>query len=146
MFALVRLFLGNDSVNIISMLETGTTYLIHPDVSSEQLDQLFAGSWPNLAKVLQKSLTYVCAYQDGRLIGFVNVAWDGDSHAFLLDPTVHPEFRRRGIGSELVRLASAAARDANVEWIHVDFEPYLADFYSKCGFVPTSAGLIRLRD
>ena len=127
------------------MLETGITYLVKPDVSSEQLDQLFAANWPNLAKVLQKSLTYVCAYSDRRLIGFVNGAWDGDSHAFLLDPTVQPEFRRRGIGSELVRRAAQAARDTNVEWIHVDFEPYLADFYNKCGFVPTHAGLIRLR-
>ncbi len=128
------------------MLEKGITYLVKPDVSSEQLDQLFAGNWPNLAKVLQKSLTHICAYSDRRLIGFVNIAWDGDSHAFLLDPTVQPEFRRRGIGSELVRRATEAARDANVEWIHVDFEPYLADFYTKCGFVPTHAGLIRLRD
>ena len=128
-----------------SMIDEEITYLIRPEVDSEQLDQLFPGNGFTVSKVLQKSLTYVCAYHDRRLVGFVNIAWDGGIHAFLLDPTVNPELRRRGIGSELVRLATAATRDANVEWIHVDFEPYLADFYANCGFVPTRAGLIRLR-
>ena len=72
------------------------------------------------------------------------VAWDGRQHAFLLEPTVHPDRRRRGIGRELVRRAEAAAREAGCEWLHVDYEPALAPFYEACGFKPTPAGLIRL--
>ena len=38
------------------------------------------------------SLGWICARQgDGSLIGFVNVAWDGGDHAFLLDPKVPPD-------------------------------------------------------
>jgi hypothetical protein len=33
-----------------------------------------------------------------------------------------------------------------VEWLHVDFEPHLDEFYHKCGFKETRAGLIRLND
>ena len=44
--------------------------------------------------MLARSLTYVAAYDTvgggEQLVGFVNVAWDGGIHAFLLDTTVHP--------------------------------------------------------
>ena len=82
----------------------------------------------------------------GALIGFVNVAWDGGDHAFLIDTKVRPDRQRRGIGTELVRIAVAQAAQAGCEWIHVDFDDHLAPFYhGACGFVETPAGLIRLR-
>jgi lincosamide nucleotidyltransferase len=37
-----------------------------------------------------------------------------------------------------------AALKRGVEWLHVDYEPHLADFYRACGFRPTKAGLIHL--
>jgi GNAT superfamily N-acetyltransferase len=61
------------------------------------------------------------------------------------DPTVHPDYRRRGIGLELVRRAVSVATVRGVEWVHVDFVPELRGFYEKAGFVPTLAGLIRVR-
>ena len=79
-----------------------------------------------------------------RLVGFINVATDGGAHAFLLDPTVDPEYRRRGIGQSLVERAIAAARGPNCEWVHVDYEPNLAAFYARAGFRPTEAGLLHL--
>ena len=79
------------------------------------------------------------------LVGFANVAWDGGDHAFLLDPAVRSDFRRQGIGSELVRLARDLAKSNGAEWLHVDYEPHLEGFYSKCGFTRTSAGLINLQ-
>jgi GNAT superfamily N-acetyltransferase len=76
----------------------------------------------------------------------VNVATDGGELAFLLDTTVHPDFRRRGIGTQLVCRASELARRHGATWLHVDFEPVLSGFYFKsCGFQATAAGLIRLR-
>ena len=83
---------------------------------------------------------------DGRLVGFVNVAWDGGDHAFLLDTKTDPSLQRTGIGTEVVRLAAAHATEAGCEWLHVDYEPHLATFYEQaCGFRPTAAGLIHLR-
>jgi GNAT superfamily N-acetyltransferase len=124
-------------------------YRLSPLVSNDDLNRLFGVSWPNhspsdFQKVLQRSLAYVCAYDGDDLVGFVYLAWDGGAHAFLLDPTVDPAFRRRGIGRRLVEKAVAVARSRGLEWVHVDYEPELEGFYRGCGFRPTLAGLIRL--
>lgn len=124
-------------------------YRVDPPVTSWELDQLFGESWCGHEQrdwdpVLKRSLVYVCAYRDGSLVGFVNVAWDGGVHGFVLDTTVHPEMRRRGIGRRLVLRAAAEAKARNLEWLHVDFESHLREFYNLCGFKPTDAGLLRL--
>ena len=91
------------------------------------------------------SLGWVTARDDGRLVGFVNVAWDGSAHAFLVDTVVTPECRRRGIGTELVRRAAHGARSAGCAWLHVDFEETLRPFYvGSSGFRTTPAGLMAL--
>ena len=101
-------------------------------------------------RVRSHSLGWVTAHlADGTPVGFVNVAWDGGDHAFLLDPKVHPEHQRRGIGTELVKLAALHAKQAGCEWMEADFEDEerLARFYfDACGFRPTHAGLIHLHD
>jgi ribosomal protein S18 acetylase RimI-like enzyme len=124
-------------------------YLLDAPVTSRQLNDLFAVSWEghersNFEPILERSLCYVCAYRGDELIGFVNLAWDGGSHAFVLDTTVHPNFRRRGVGRRLVTLAVEAARERGAEWVHVDFGPHLRGFYIACGFRSTEAGLLRL--
>ena len=129
--------------------EPEITYRIRPDVACDPLNALFDLAWPrhvrtDFGAVLAHSLTFACAYQGASLVGFVRLAWDGGRHVFVLDPTVHPEFRRRGIGRELVRRSVEVAAEQGIEWVHVDFEPALRDFYDACGFRPTEAGLIRL--
>ncbi|MFH8562034.1 GNAT family N-acetyltransferase [Streptomyces sp. NPDC017988] len=97
-------------------------------------------------QVHRHSLGWVCAREDGRLVGFVNVAWDGGVHAFALDTMVAQDIRKTGVGTELVTTAAQGARAANCEWLHVDFEEHLRPFYfGACGFRPTDAGLIALR-
>jgi len=102
-----------------------------------------AGWWD---RVRPHSLGWVVARaEDGSIVGFVNVAWDGGDHAFLLDPKTRGELQRQGIGTRLVSLAAEHAKDAGCEWLHVDFEPELEPFYLEaCGFRPTPAGLIHL--
>jgi GNAT superfamily N-acetyltransferase len=97
------------------------------------------------AQVERHSLGWVCARDGGDLAGFVNVAWDGGAHAFILDTMVAAGMRRRGIGAGLVALAIQEARRAGCEWLHVDFEEHLRPFYlGGCGFTPSAAGLIAL--
>ncbi|CCH33875.1 GNAT family N-acetyltransferase [Actinosynnema sp. NPDC047251] len=98
------------------------------------------------AQVNRHSLGWVCARQDDELVGFVNVAWDGACHAFVLDTLVTSAVRRRGVGRQLIVHATEHARAAGCEWLHVDFDPHLRPFYfDSCGFRPTDAGLIALR-
>src|SRR5215216_2394720 len=126
------------------------TYAVNPPVTNDDLNVLFEASWEgfearDFEPVLSRSLAYVCAFQGDWLVGFVNLAWDGGIHAFLLDTTVHPDVQRQGIATSLVRRAADLARERGAEWLHVDFEPHLEDFYRGCGFRPTGAGLIELK-
>lgn len=122
---------------------------IDPFPSNTELNELWRVAWGehtsrDFAPILPRSLAHVGAYDGERLVGFVNVAWDGGIHAFILDTCVHPAFRRRGIGKLLVREARKIAGERGARWLHVDYDLSLEKFYAACGFQPTSAGLIRL--
>jgi GNAT superfamily N-acetyltransferase len=93
------------------------------------------------------SLGWVVARDDGaRLVGFVNVLWDGLVHAWIQDVMVATDARGHDIGTRLVHEARTHATAAGCEWLHVDFEDDLRPFYfDVCGFTPTNAGLIALR-
>ncbi|UCM88564.1 GNAT family N-acetyltransferase [Streptomyces marincola] len=115
------------------------------------------------ARVERHSLGWVCARPRGDggradgggtdgagtgappLIGFCNVAWDGGTHAFLLDVVVTAASRRTGVATALVAAAADGARAAGCTWLHVDFEEHLRPFYlDACGLRPTPAGLLAL--
>jgi GNAT superfamily N-acetyltransferase len=96
------------------------------------------------AQVTGHSLGWVCAREGPALVGFVNVAWDGAAHAFILDTVVAARVQRQGAGSRLVALAADEARNAGCQWLHADFEDQLRPFYRNCGFPATAAGLMRL--
>jgi ribosomal protein S18 acetylase RimI-like enzyme len=104
-----------------------------------------AGWWD---RVRPHSLGWVVSrLADQRVAGFVNVAWDGGDHAFLLDTKVRASLQRRGIGTALVAVAVEHSRAAGCEWLHVDWvEPLTAFYMAACGFRPTAAGLIHLRE
>ena len=126
------------------MNEAEIIYCLNPPLKNDELNILFANQEPtNYHPILERSLSYVCAFRGDHLIGFVNLAWDGGIHAFILDTIVHPEFRHRGIGINLVNRAAEVAQKRGMEWLHVDFEPHLQSFYDKCGFRNTNAGLIK---
>jgi GNAT superfamily N-acetyltransferase len=122
---------------------------VRPVLTDDDLNELFSASWPghrltSFATMPARSLTWIAARRESRLVGFVNVVGDGGAHAFILDTTVHPDERRRGLGVQLVRAAADEARACGAQWLHVDYEPHLESFYAQCGFRPTAAGLMRL--
>lgn len=129
-------------------------YLVKGPIDNHQLSALYGEEhnpttdWDWAGQIQTHSLTWITARHRGRLVGFVNVAWDGGVHAFLLDTVVEERFRHKGIGTRLVQEAiSEVARHPRLEWIHVDSsEELMSDFYSPAGFFPTSAGLVWLPD
>ena len=122
-----------------------------PALGNDALDSSTTSARPvghstrDFQPILARSLVTIAAYAGARLVGFVNVAWDGGVHGFILDTTVHRDFQRRGLGSRLLREAERAARARGLEWLHVDFAPELEPFYRAAGYVDTAAGLLRLR-
>jgi GNAT superfamily N-acetyltransferase len=98
-----------------------------------------------LGQVERHSLGWVTARRGGQLIGWVNVAWDGAGHAFILDTLVAGNARGQGIATRLVTVATDHARASGCEWLHVDFDAELEHFYfDACGFTSTPAGVISL--
>jgi hypothetical protein len=75
----------------------------------------------------------------------VNVVWDGLVHAWIQDTMVATNRRTFGIGKKVIEIARDQSAQAGCEWLHVDFDDRLRDFYiGACGFTLTSAGLIHL--
>lgn len=97
-------------------------------------------------RIREHSLGWVTARTEvGQLVGFVNVAWDGGDHAFLIDTKTRPTHQRQGLATAVVERAIAEAQAAGCEWLFVDFEPALTAFYiDACGFRSTPAGLVHL--
>lgn len=125
--------------------ENAEVHVLHAEAFDTPVFDEAEWNWRQL--VAAHSLGWVVARDGERLVGFVNVLWDGLVHAWIQDTMVAARARGRGIGTELVAVATAAARDAGCEWLHVDFEEHLRDFYlGACGFQPTSAGLIPLQE
>ncbi len=123
---------GNDEMNALHAEAFGTRVFDESE-----------WNWRDL--VSTHSLGWVLARDDEVLVGFVNVPWDGFVHAWIQDTMVAASARGRGVGTRLVALATDGARAAGCEWLHVDFDDHLRDFYfTACGFRPTNAGLIAL--
>ena len=125
------------------------SFEVSPVVSSDALNELFASAWEEHSTtdfdvLLERSQFYICAFDKDVLVGFVKFIGDGGMHGFLLDTTVHAEYQKQGIGQELVRRCLKVAKEQNISWVHVDYEAHLENFYTKCGFRPTKAGLVNL--
>jgi GNAT superfamily N-acetyltransferase len=123
-----------------------------PAVDDAELSALHAAAFGNgfrlqpwTNRLARHSLTWVGAFDEGRMVGFANVAWDGGVHAFLLDVVVEPRRQGEGIGAAVVAEAARLAGAAGCEWLHVDFVPEHAAFYlDRCGFTRTDAGVAKL--
>lgn len=122
------------------------------DFDNEELNALHAEAFAHsileidwTSQLKAHSLGWVTARDAGQLVGFVNVAWDGGIHAFILDTIVSASRRRQGIGTRLVAIAATEARAAGCGWLHVDFDEEHRPFYLvACGFEPAPAGLMAL--
>ena len=125
------------------------TTQISPELTNEQMNTLFSSAWPShkprdFRPLLERSLAYVATFDQSTLVGFVNIAWDGGVHGFILDTTVHADYQRQGIGLMLLKEAKRIAEQHNLEWLHVDFLPEYESFYRKAGYRPTLAGLLEI--
>lgn len=123
------------------------TYGERAELEPAELQDLFARAWTGGPKrgydeVLARSFSWISAHDEDRLVGFVNIAWDGGVHFFMLDTTVHPGYQRRGIGATLVRRAIAACSGRG-EWLHVDSDDELMTrLYLPAGFTSANAGIV----
>ena len=139
---------------MLGSMNESTELRVRFSVQDEELSDLHARAFGNpmgevipwASRLSQHSLTWIGAFDGETLTGFVHACWDGGLHAFLLDTVVDPTYQRRGLGQALVQALIEQVKESSCEWLHVDYEPHLSDFYIKaCGFSTTSAGLLQLQ-
>ena len=106
------------------------------DVDIFQLARLFEqAGWHDrsrdtgrLAKLVSGSLFVVSAWHGDRLVGFARAISDGVSHAYVSDVAVREDYRRRGIGRELLRRLVSGRDDISfVLHARADLEAFCAE-------------------
>ena len=103
---------------------------------SEEAYWVLGRSRETIERLVRESTKVVAAYDGDRLVGFCRVISDGSSVAWLGDAFVLTEYRRRGIGEELVREAVEDPRFRDLQWYLGTRDAH--DLYAKFGFVPAN--------
>ena len=69
-----------------------------------------------------------------RIVGCARAISDGVSDAYIQDVTVNRNYRKQGIGGELVRRVAAALQTRGIDWIALVGQPGTEHFYRELGF------------
>ena len=117
-------------------------------ITETQLSGFFEG-WPDPpsaathVRILKGSHTVVLAIDDdeSRVVGFVTAVSDGVLAAYIPLLEVLPEYRRQGIGGELVRRAMESLD--GLYMVDLVCDPDMKRFYSRFGMKPAHAMAIR---
>jgi len=121
------------------------------EIKPEQLQGFFEG-WPNPLtpethlKLLAESDEIMLAMDDQteKVVGFITAITDRVLSAYIPLLEVLPEYRKKGIGRELVRRMLARLKDFYM--IDLTCEPELRPFYAKLGMRPATGMMIRNYD
>jgi predicted N-acetyltransferase YhbS len=94
-----------------------------------------------IAQMLAAAQLTITARVDGRLVGLIRVLTDLAFNAFVADLAVSPQYQHKGVGSELLRRATAG--NDGVKYILQTHDS--GDFYVRRGFVPAEHCYVRMR-
>jgi len=115
--------------------------------SGALLDQIFtlyrlAGWWPEeadlqlVARMISGSHCFLTAMDGSHLVGMGRAISDRANDAYLQDLTVHPDYRRQGIGTCLVKTLLTRLSADGLPWIGLIAERNSSPFYAPFGFEP----------
>lgn len=93
---------------------------IHPE---EKLQQCVNNSWGHIS----------ARSAEGQLVGYVRVISDGIRHAYICSMIVHPHFRKKGVGSQIMKEVMAMLAE-NSLYPTLVANPGNRAFYEKFGF------------
>ena len=87
-----------------------------------------------LRKGYENSLLVLGAYEGEQLMGIIRVVGDGETIVFVQDILVFPEYRRKGIGTALLKeIMSKYGHVRQIELV-TDSKPETIAFYEYAGF------------
>lgn len=89
-------------------------------------------SWA--VKMLRGTFLLAGYRADGKLVAFGRAISDGACDAYIQDIVVHPDFRRRGLGRDLVMVLASGLRARGITWTALVAAPGTEKFYIDSGF------------
>ena len=84
-----------------------------------------------VSAMLKGTFAVSAAFHEGRLIGFMRAFSDGVSDAYLLDLVVRTEYRKFGIGRNILDGLAKYLRGLGIDWILCIGAPGTAGFYAR---------------
>ncbi len=112
----------------------------------EEIAALYrAGGWwkeeyrtSDLRHLIHGSFAFAVATNEktGQAVGMGRVIADGISDGYIQDLVVLPEYRKTGIGAEIVAALVSRCLQAGITWIALIAEPDTEQFYRPLGFCP----------
>ena len=95
---------------------------------------------------LLTSYYHIAVYEKEALIGYIDCVSNGVTDAYIQDLMVHPDYQRRGIGTELMTIMINYLKQKHIYMISVVFEEKLKPFYEKFGFFSMLCGQMETYD
>ncbi len=87
--------------------------------------------------MIRGSLCFMVARSlDGKIIGMARVISDGYSDAYIQDVVVLQDYRKQGVGRELVRRLTQFCIARKIAWIGLVAEPGTQGLYEELGYGP----------
>ncbi len=118
-------------------------------IKAGELLELYASEpwWPersleDVGYVLENHAA-VGAWEGEKLIGFARTVSDGRFRAYIEDVLVLEEYRRQGVGAELLRVVLDALQDIHV--VTLFCQPKLSAYYTDLGFKEFSKQVVMHR-
>ena len=95
---------------------------------------------------LLTSYYHIAVYEKEVLIGYIDCVSNGVTDAYIQDLMVHPDYQRRGIGTELMTIMINYLKQKHIYMISVVFKENLKPFYEKFGFFNMLCGQMETYD
>jgi GNAT superfamily N-acetyltransferase len=130
---------------VITVGDNSTIQLVHSWDEIEIANLYRAGGWwkeeydpAQILHLIQGSFLFAVAVdtKTGRAIGMGRVISDGVSDGYIQDLVVLPEYRKTGIGTQIVSTLVKKCVEQGISWIGLIAEPATENFYLPFGFHP----------
>lgn len=89
---------------------------------------------------IMTSFLHIAAYDNDKLIGYVDCISNGITDAYIQDLMVHPNYQGKGIGTELMNQIITLLKEKHIFMISVIYDESLKSFYERFGFFSMIAG------
>ena len=134
-----------DVMGMIAVGDCIRVQLVRSWDNNEIADLYRAGGWwkedydpADLCSLIEGSFSFAVAVdtKSGRAIGMGRVISDGVSDGYIQDLVVLPDYRKDGIGRQMVSALVDRCIQSGITWIALIAEPDTEKFYLPLGFLP----------